>query len=137
MCDKINAIRPNWLLNAGQEGMYMAKKDAISCRETQQKIKDYIDQNMTLEEAVQFVTHVRGCEECREELEAYYAFYSALRQLDAKDDELGNFYMNIEKRLEKTEAEAATAKKEHYLRRIIYVVVALLLAAATGVSFGV
>lgn len=115
----------------------MAKKTDLSCREIQQRIKDYIDGNMSLEDAVQFVAHVRECEECREELEEFYAFYSALRQLDAKDDEIGKFYLNIEKRLERTEAEAVKAKKEHYFRRVIYITIALLLAAATGVSFGV
>ena len=44
--------------------------------------------------------------------------------------------MNIEKRLERTEAAVAKAKKEHLIKWVVYVAVALFIAAATGVSFG-
>lgn len=112
------------------------KKKQVSCYEIRQKIKPYITGEMELSEACEFVEHVRHCKECREELEAYYAFSAALMQIDYKDDVKGNFFLNIEKRLERTEAAAAKAKKEHLMKWIVYVGVALFIAAATGVSFG-
>ena len=45
--------------------------------------------------------------------------------------------MNIEKRLERTEQMAAKNKKDHRLRRLAYLLVALMIAAAMGVSMGV
>ena len=123
-------------LTAAEKGRSMAKKKSISCKEIQQKNKAYIDGIMPLEEAIAFVSHIRSCPECRAELNEFYGFYSALRSLDAREEEIGKFHLNIEKRLEETEAEAAKEKKEHYTRRIIFLIVALLAAAATGVSFG-
>lgn len=91
---------------------------------------------MELPEACVFAEHIRHCKECREELEVYYAFSAALMQIDHKDDVKGNFFLNVEKRLERTEAAAAKAKKEHLMKWVVYIGVALFIAAATGVSFG-
>ena len=115
------------------------KSWTLSCHEVQHSIKEYLLDEMTLEEAERFVKHVRACPVCREELEEYYAFSSALMQLDSLEDteEKGNFFMNIEKRLEKTETVAAKQRKDHRKRRFAYIFVALLLAAAMGVSIGV
>lgn len=109
----------------------------VSCYEIQHKIKAYILGEMELDEAKEFVEHVRGCKECRDELEEYYAFSSALMQLDNVEDEKGNFFMNIEKRLERTEAAVMKAHKDHVWKKTTYILIALLVAAALGVSFGV
>ena len=45
--------------------------------------------------------------------------------------------MNIEKRLERTELAAIRFKNDHRARRILYVVMAIVLAAVMGVSMGV
>ena len=115
------------------------KKNKLTCYEVQHSIKEYLLDEMKLEEASAFVKHVRSCPVCREEVEEYYAFSSALMQLEALDEaeEKGNFFMNIEKRLERTETLAAKQKKEHRIRRVAYLLAALLVAAAMGVSMGV
>ena len=117
----------------------MSKKPKkLSCVEAQHLIKEYLSEELNVKEAEQFVKHMRSCKTCREELEEYYAFYSALMQLDTKDDlEKGNFFMNIEKRLEKTEGVISRAKINHRKRRVVYMLVAILIAAAMGVSMGV
>lgn len=115
------------------------KSDKPSCYEVQHSIKEYLLDEMKPEEAYAFVKHVRSCPKCREEVEEYYAFSSALVQLDAlnEEEDKGNFFMNIEKRLERTEQIAAKNRKEHRIRRVAYVLVALLIAATMGVSMGV
>ena len=115
------------------------KSDKRTCYEVQHSIKEYLLDEMNLEDAAAFVKHVRSCPACREEVEEYYAFSSALMQLDALDDgvEKGNFFLNIEKRLERTELAAMKQKKDHRARRLTYTVIALILAAVMGVSMGV
>ncbi len=114
------------------------KSRKLSCVEAQSFIKKYLSEEMPVKEAELFVKHMRSCKVCREELEEYYAFYSALVQLDTKDDlEKGNFFMNIEKRLERTEGVIAKTKNNHRKRRVVYLFVAILIAAAMGVSMGV
>ncbi len=114
------------------------KTEWLSCMEVQHSIKDYLLEQMNTEDAEAFVKHIRSCRKCREELEEYYAFSSALMQLDTMDfAEKGNFFVNIEKRLERTEETAARERKDHRKRRAAYCIVALLAAAAMGVSFGI
>ena len=115
------------------------KSDNRTCYEVQHSIKEYLMDEMSLEDAAAFAKHVRSCPVCREELEEYYAFSSALMQLEALDDDIekGNFFLNIEKRLERTELAAIKQKKDHRTRRFTYVLLALAIAAVMGVSMGV
>ena len=111
------------------------KPQKLSCVEARSFIKQYLLEEMQVKEAEQFVKHMRSCKECRIELEEYYAFYSALMQLDTKDDlEKGNFFINIEKRLDRTEAFILKTKMNHNKRRVVYLLIAILLAATMGVS---
>ena len=73
------------------------KSDKLTCYEVQHSIKEYLQEEMSLADAAAFVQHVRSCPACREELEEYYAFSSALMQLEALDEgeEKGNFFLNI------------------------------------------
>lgn len=115
------------------------RKDGISCYEVQHSIKEYLLDEMKPETASAFVKHIRSCPKCREELEEYYAFSTALMQLEAlnESEEKGNFYINIEKRLERTELMAMKRKKIHWTRCLLYLLAALFVAAAMGVSMGV
>lgn len=115
------------------------KSDKRTCYEVQHSIKEYLLEEMSMEDAVAFVKHVRSCAACREELEEYYAFSSALMQMEAldEDEEKGNFFMNIEKRLERTELTAMKQKKDHRVRRFVYMIIAVAIAAVMGVSMGV
>ncbi len=115
------------------------KSDKLTCYEVQHSIKEYLLEEMSLQDAAAFAKHVRSCPACREELEEYYAFSSALMQLDALDEgeEKGNFFLNVEKRLERTELAALKYKNDHRARRIIYGVMAVVLAVIMGVSMGV
>ena len=115
------------------------KSDKRTCYEVQHSIKEYLREEMSLEDAAAFVKHVRSCPVCREEVEEYYAFSSALMQLEALDDgeEKGNFFLNIEKRLERTELAAIKQKKDHRVRRAAYMILAIIIAAVMGVSMGV
>ena len=115
------------------------KSDKRTCYEVQHSIKEYLQEEMSPEDAEAFVKHVRSCPVCREELGEYYAFSSALMQLEALDEgeEKGNFFLNVEKRLERTELAALKYKNDHRARKIIYALLAIALAAVMGVSMGV
>lgn len=113
------------------------KTTTIPCQEIKHSIKRYLMNEMEIEEAEQFVRHIRSCKECREELEEYYAFSAALMQIDTLEEtEKGNFFINVEKRLERTEKHAAKLRADHIKRRVLYGFIAIALAAAMGVSIG-
>lgn len=113
----------------------MEKNRIMTCNEAQHKIKDYMEGTLSLEEAADFVAHVRGCQACRDELEAFYIFYEAISQKEETEDDHGNFSLAIERKLIRTEAMVARAKKEYRIKKATYYLVALLVAAAVGVSF--
>ncbi len=115
------------------------KTKKLTCYQVQHSVKEYLLDEMSLENAAAYVKHVRSCKTCREELEEYYAFASALMQWEALDtgEKKGNFFLNIEKRLERTEQAAAKQKKEHLARRLVYTLLVVVLAAVMGVSIGV
>ena len=114
------------------------KNETLTCAQVRHSIKEYLQNQMSMKEAEAFVKHIRSCKQCRAELEEYYAFSSALMQLDTMEDtEKGDFFLNVEKRLEKTETVVTREKKDHIKRRVVYIVVAFLVAAAMGVRFGI
>lgn len=114
------------------------KSNRRTCYEVQHSIKEYLLEEMSTEDAEAFVKHVRSCPVCREELEEYYAFSSTLMQLESLDEieEKGNFFLNIEKRLERTELLAMRQRNNHLARRVTYILIAIFLAAVVGVSMG-
>ncbi|MBE5951846.1 MAG: zf-HC2 domain-containing protein [Lachnospiraceae bacterium] len=114
------------------------KKEKLTCMQVEHSIKEYLLNEMTLEQADAFVRHVRQCKECRKELEEYYAFSSALMQLETMDDtEKGDFFLNVEKRLERTENTVLKTKKDHRRRVWSYGLIVLFIAMAMGVGFGI
>jgi len=114
------------------------KTEKLSCMQIRHSIKEYLLNEMSVEEAENFAKHVRGCKECRAELEEYYAFSSALMQLDTLENtEKGDFFMNVEKRLDRSEFLALKKRRDYRSRRFAYVLVVLLVAIAMGVSFGI
>lgn len=112
-------------------------KEKLTCMQVQHSIKEYLLNEMTLEEAAAFVQHVRQCKECRKELEEYYAFSSALMQFEAIEDaQKSDFFLNVEKRLERTENTVLKTKKDHRRRVWSYGLIVLFIAVAMGVGFG-
>ena len=54
----------------------------MTCREAQQMVMPYINHQLSDEDLEAFLLHVKGCLDCREELEIYFTVDYGLRQLD-------------------------------------------------------
>ena len=54
----------------------------MTCKEANQYIMPYINDEMTDKEVQAFLEHIQACRECREELEVYYTIFAGLAQLD-------------------------------------------------------
>ena len=54
----------------------------MNCLEAQSKIVAFIENKLNDDETVEFVKHIRSCENCSEELEIYYTLLSGIRELD-------------------------------------------------------
>ena len=88
----------------------------MTCKEANQYIMPYINDEMTDKEVQAFLEHIEHCRECREELEVYYTIYAGLAQLDNDEN---NFDMrNL---LERAIAQSQRRVRAHKRFNAMYV----------------
>ena len=61
-------------------------KEKLTCKEAAKMVIPYIDKQMCDDDLRRFVSHIKECPDCREELETYYIVYKGLMQLDEKEE---------------------------------------------------
>ena len=54
----------------------------MTCREAELLVRPYIKNELTDDQIKAFISHVRSCPSCYEELETYYTIYTTLDVLD-------------------------------------------------------
>lgn len=59
----------------------------MTCKETEQMVMPYINDELTDKELASFLKHIYGCKNCYEELEVYYTIYAGLQQLESESDD--------------------------------------------------
>ena len=58
----------------------------MTCKEAEQMIMPYINDELDDKELGSFLEHVENCASCYEELEIYYTLYAGLAQLDDEEE---------------------------------------------------
>lgn len=58
----------------------------MTCKEAEQMIMPYINDELTDKKLEAFLEHVCSCGSCYEELEIYYTIYAGLAQLDGESE---------------------------------------------------
>lgn len=71
----------------------------MNCLEAQSKIVAFIEDKLNDDETVDFVRHIRSCNNCAEELEIYYTLIVGMKQLDEDQELSANFKEQMEKKL--------------------------------------
>jgi hypothetical protein len=54
----------------------------MTCNECKKYIKDFLDDSLNYRHTVDFIEHVRSCEDCMEELSIEYLVSEGLKRLD-------------------------------------------------------
>lgn len=62
------------------------QKDKFICKEAAKMVIPYIEGQLCDKDLRRFVSHIKDCPDCREELETYYIVYKGLMQLDEKEE---------------------------------------------------
>lgn len=65
---------------------FRKQKEKLNCKEAAKMVIPYIEDTLSNQELRRFVTHIKECTDCREELETYYIVYKGLMQLDEKEE---------------------------------------------------
>lgn len=85
--------------------------EPLLCKEAQKMVVPYIEGELCDHDLRRFIRHVRGCPECREELETYYIVYKGLMQLDDKEELPTNILEALKEDLEDS---------EFYLKNVVF-----------------
>lgn len=62
------------------------QKENLTCKEAAKMVIPYIEEQLCDKDLRRFVSHIKECADCREELETYYIVYKGLMQLDENEE---------------------------------------------------
>ena len=97
----------------------------MTCLEAQSKIIAYIDHNLERDEKADFLTHIKNCEDCMEELNIYYTMIEGMRQLDGNLPLSKDFTEELNTRIEH-ELKQSRKKQEFFRSSVCIILVGIL-----------
>ena len=101
----------------------------MTCLDAQTKIISYIDGGLDKETRIDFLKHIKSCEDCKEELDIYYTMIEGMRQMDSNLPISSDFSAELQRRIDK---ELKQSKKQKELVRYsVFVILFVVL------SFGI
>jgi hypothetical protein len=100
----------------------------MTCSKAQSLITPFINDELDIKVLEEFISHVRTCKECREELEVYYALLTAMKQLDEDKNLSDDFSLELSEKLERAQERVVHVKLAYYRKKGILVLVILFLA---------
>lgn len=108
----------------------IGKGDSMDCKQAQALVPRYIKQEIEGEEMEAFLSHVKRCEECYEELEIYYTIDTALKELDGNTPKLLTLKNSMEQALLSSERKIKSRHHLQVARYVLNTVVFWVVAAA-------
>ncbi len=76
----------------------------MNCLRCQSKITQYIEEKLSESEIQEFISHVRECNNCYEELDIYYTLLIGMKYLDNDENIPSDFRLQLKERLEQDES---------------------------------
>lgn len=107
----------------------------MNCMKAQSMITPFINNKLSLNEAEEFIDHVGSCQDCKEELEVYYALLTAMKQLDEDKNISSDFTQELNLKLERTREKIFHAKFTYYRKKVILVLTILVVAFFLSISY--
>lgn len=97
----------------------------MTCLEAQSKIIAYIDHNLERDEKADFLTHIKNCEDCKDELNIYYTMIEGMRQLDGNLPLSKDFTEELDNRIEH-ELKQSRKKQEFFRSSVCILLIGIL-----------
>lgn len=97
----------------------------MDCKETQALIPDYVKGTISPKKMAEFIRHVKGCEQCKEELEIFFITFTAIQRLDNEDASYDLTGM-LERDLEEKEKILRRKKRSERLLITLFVLLAFI-----------
>lgn len=89
----------------------------MECREVQEKMMDFIRQELTDQETEQFMSHIDSCPECYEELQISYSLFLGLRMLEQDQEDSFHIQNELDTFLQETRDKIF---KRHILKELFF-----------------
>lgn len=100
------------------------------CSRIQSMVEPFLNEELNSADRDEFITHVRNCKACRDELEVFHVVYSVISQLDNDTaDPVTDYSASLQKLLEKQEVDVKVHKLFLYVTEIVLAVAILIVTA--------
>jgi hypothetical protein len=102
----------------------------MSCKEIQDKqdkILQFIDNDLKDKELEDFLKHINECQQCKEELEIYYSLLNGCKQLESNLDVPENFHQTLMEKIRTSEKSINKHNKIVVIKRYLSAAVAILM----------
>ena len=99
----------------------------MTCLEAQSNIIAYIEGELDKDTRIDFLKHIKSCDNCREELDIYYTMIEGMHQLDSNLP----FSAELENRINR-ELKQEKKKKDFFRSSVLIVVLGVLGTALVG-----
>ena len=93
----------------------------MTCLEAQSNIIAYIEGELDHEMKMEFLKHIKSCDNCREELDIYYTMIEGMHQMDSNIPISRNFSSELQMRIERELKQGK--KKKDFLRYSVFIVI--------------
>lgn len=100
----------------------------MKCVEAQGLITKYISDELHGEQLEEFLKHIEGCEDCKEELEIYYVIMKGMQQIDEDNVLDYNFHRSFEKELRDSRTELVASNKKFVIKFMLLEIIIVILA---------
>ncbi len=94
----------------------------MECKEAEKLVIPFLRNELQAEETEQFISHVRSCEVCREELEIYYTIHHMLQSDDDMEETSYDVRQMIEEELD---TRLAGIRRDRRKKRVAYILIAV------------
>ena len=98
----------------------------MDCKEAEKLIQPYVQGNMPEKEMEPFISHIRKCHTCHEELETYFIVSRAMAYFEDDAPDSYNLTGLLERDLEKKEEEARHRRYKDTFFRVLMLILVLL-----------
>lgn len=106
----------------------------MECNECKKRIKEFLNDSMSSKTCIEFIEHVKSCDDCMEELSIEYLVNEGLKRLDnATSFDLES---ELQNKINKSYSKAKFNKHFFVIITIVIVIVAFLLGLFLSTLFG-
>lgn len=105
----------------------------MTCMRAQGLITAFINDELDIKELEEFIEHIRSCEECKEELEVYYALLTAMKQLDEDKNLSDDFKQELSDKLDRAQERIIHLRYNYYRKKGVLMMIIIIL----GIFFSI